>query len=61
VDNTSKTIQTSVDLADTIYEIPGEDLPGFGDEHSGQFNGRIQNLKNFYDRLLDEFRVSRNP
>jgi len=34
---------------------------GFFDQHSGQFNARIQELKSFYDRLLDEFVVPRNP
>jgi hypothetical protein len=54
-------ISVNVDLSNPVFAIPGESDPGFGDEHSGQFNASIQNLKSFYDRLLDEFAVARNP
>ena len=46
---------------------PGFQLPtespgsGLGDEHSGQFNFNIQQLRPFYDTLLDEFELPRNP
>lgn len=41
-----------VDLSEPQYQLPGEQLSGFGDEHSGQFKARIQNLKLFYDELM---------
>ncbi len=50
-----------VNLGSSAFQLPGEQLPGFGDEHSGEFNANIQNLKPFYDTLLDEFEVPRNP
>jgi len=43
---------TSVNLGDSGFQLPGEQFSGFGDEHSGQFTGRIQNLKSFYDTLI---------
>ena len=50
----------NVDLSAGDFALPGESFSGFGDEHSGQFNANIQNLKPFYNRLLDEFEVKRN-
>jgi hypothetical protein len=34
---------------------------GFGSEHSAEFDRKIQQLKPFYNRLLDEFLIPRNP
>jgi|GEM_PF-6639400 len=36
---------------------PGESFSGFGDEHSGQFNANIQNLKPFYDTLINKLEI----
>jgi hypothetical protein len=47
-----------IDLSnDALFDLPGEELEGFGDEHSGQFNARIQNLKAFYNALLQAFEI----
>ncbi len=56
-------IDGNVDLRLPQYSLPGQDpnKPGFGDQHSGQFNAKIQDLKTFYDELLDQFVISRNP
>ncbi len=54
-------IDVNIDLSSPAYELPGEADPGFGDEHSGQFQACIQNLQLFYDTLLDEFEIERNP
>jgi hypothetical protein len=40
--------------------LPGESS-GFGDEHSAQFNARIQSLKAFYNDVLDSFGLDANP
>jgi hypothetical protein len=50
-----------MDLSEATYALPGEEFSGFGDEHSGQFHFNIQNLKPFYDKLLDEFVIDRIP
>ncbi|MEI6033433.1 MAG: hypothetical protein WCS65_04010, partial [Verrucomicrobiae bacterium] len=50
-----------VDLSGPTFALPGETEPGFGDEHSGQFTVRIQSLKTFYDTLMDELQLPRNP
>jgi hypothetical protein len=57
---TEGSIDGSVDLSSTNYNLPGESS-GFGDEHSGQFNARIQQLRPFYDELLRNFGIDRNP
>lgn len=44
-----------------IFDLPGESDPGFGDEHSGEFNASIQSLKSFYDRILQEFQIDQIP
>jgi hypothetical protein len=50
-----------VDLSAPTFALPGETEPGFGDEHSGQFTARIQQLKPFYDALMNEFKLTPNP
>jgi hypothetical protein len=45
---TEGSIDASINLSSANYNLPGESS-GFGDEHSGQFNTRIQHLKLFYD------------
>ena len=49
---TQGSIDESIDLSSSAYQLPGENS-GFGDEHSGQFNARIQHLQPFYDRLIN--------
>jgi pimeloyl-ACP methyl ester carboxylesterase len=51
----------NVNLGDAQFALPGETDPGFGDEHSGQFNARIQQLKAFYNELLRQFIITPNP
>ena len=41
-----------VNLGNSGFQLPGEQFSGFGDEHSGQFTARIQQLKPFYDELM---------
>ncbi|MDZ4787689.1 MAG: SpaA isopeptide-forming pilin-related protein [Blastochloris sp.] len=53
----SITPSKSVNLGSSTFNLPEEDDPGFGDEHSGQFNGNIQNLKPFYNTLIDKLGV----
>lgn len=43
---TQGAIDASVDLSSANYNLLGESS-GFGDEHSGQFNVRIQQLDHF--------------
>jgi hypothetical protein len=57
---TQGSIDDSVDLGSASYNLPAESS-GFGDEHSAQFNARIQNLKPFYDAVLDVFALDANP
>ena len=57
---TAGSIDGSVDLSSANYNSPGESS-GFGDEHSGQFNARIQQLRPFYDAVLDSFGLDANP
>jgi hypothetical protein len=57
---TAGSIDGSVDLSSANYNLPGESS-GFGDEHSGQFNARIQQLRPFYDAVLDSFGLDANP
>jgi hypothetical protein len=57
---TQGSLDASVDLSSANYNLPGESS-GFGDEHSGQFNARIQQLRPFYDELLRNFGINRNP
>jgi len=53
-------IDSKEDLSQPKYALQGEQLPGFGDEHSGQFGAHIQELKPFYDRLLQALDVGFN-
>lgn len=46
-----------VDLSSPTFALPGETEPGFGDEHSGQFTARIQQLKPFYDELMSRLDI----
>ncbi|MEM6885980.1 MAG: hypothetical protein AAF571_13210, partial [Verrucomicrobiota bacterium] len=46
-----------VNLGSSDFTVPGEDLPGFGEDHSAQFNHNIQHLIPFYNSLLDELDV----
>ena len=48
---TAGAVRASVDLNASF---------GFGDEHSAEFNRKIQQLKPFYDTLMDKLRVDRN-
>jgi len=57
---TRGSVQSDVDLGNSAFELPGVQSSGFGDRHSGQFEANFQNLKPFYDALLDELRLSRN-
>jgi hypothetical protein len=57
---TQGSIDASIDLSSPSYNLPGENS-GFGDEHSGQFNFRMQQLRPFYDELLRNFGIDRNP
>lgn len=50
-------LPASVNLGSAVYQIPGQNKPGFGEEHSGQFNARIQNLKPFYNELMFKLNV----
>jgi hypothetical protein len=50
-----------MDLSEATYALPGEEFSGFGDEHSGQFGARIQQLKPFYNELLRQFEIEQNP
>ena len=55
-------IGRNVALNSTQFQLPDQpDFQGFFDQHSGQFNARIQNLKAFYDELLRSFDIARNP
>jgi hypothetical protein len=54
-------IDRNVDLRDPSFQIQFEESPGFGDEHSGQFNANIQDMKAFYNEMLRTFDISRNP
>jgi hypothetical protein len=49
---TSGSVDTSVNL-DASFN--------FDQEHSAEFNGRIQKLTEFYNTLLDKFGIPRNP
>ena len=51
---TQGSIDASVDLSSASYNLPGESS-GFGDEHSAQFNTRIQQLTPFYNQILAQF------
>ena len=57
---TAGSIASSVDLSNSTYQLPGQQESGFGDQHSGEFNASIQQLKPFYDTLMDKLRVQRN-
>ena len=51
-----------VNVGNPTFQLPTESPgSGFGDEHSGQFNFTIQQLKPFYDTLMDELELPRNP
>lgn len=54
-------IDSNVDLSSPTFDLPGESDPGFGDEHSGEFNAPIQVLKSFYNRILEEFQIDQIP
>lgn len=51
----------AVNLGSATYQLPDQSKTGFGEDHSAEFNARIQDLKAFYDTLLDKLRVPRNP
>lgn len=53
-------VNAYVSLEDPAFQLPGESLPGFGDEHSGEFNADVQDLKAFYNRLLETFNLTPN-
>lgn len=50
-------IRSNIDLRDPAYHISGQSLPGFGDQHSGQFNATIQDLTAFYNHILKNFDI----
>ncbi len=56
---TRGSISNSLNLSDPAFDLPGEES-GFGDEHSAEFDFRIQQLGLFYDALVDELEVQRN-
>jgi len=48
-------ISTNVALNSARFQLPDQPaFLGFGDQHSGQFNARIQNSKAFYFELLKQ-------
>ena len=50
-----------ITLGGPSFQLPTESPgSGFGDEHSGQFNSDIQQLKQFYDQLLQSLDVDFN-
>ena len=50
-----------INLGGPSFQLPTESPgSGFGDEHSGQFNSDIQQLKQFYDQLLQSLDVDFN-
>ena len=53
---TQGSIDAAIDLSSASYNLPGESS-GFGDEHSAQFEARIQQLKSFYDQILNRFDI----
>jgi hypothetical protein len=55
-ERTAGSIQGSVNLGSSDYQLPGEDS-GFGDEHSAEFNFSIQPLQPFYATLLQSLDV----
>ena len=55
--DTQGAIDDKVNLSAPVFQLPEEETPGFGDEHSGQFNANIQNLKPFYDELINKLQV----
>jgi hypothetical protein len=57
---TEGSIDDSVDLSSSDYNLPGESS-GFGDEHSGEFNARIQQLTLFYNQILTQFDITPSP
>jgi hypothetical protein len=57
---TQGSIDASVDLSSANYNLPGESS-GFGDEHSAQFNARIQQLRPFYNQILVQFDITPSP
>jgi hypothetical protein len=55
-------ISTNVALNSTRFQLPDQPaFQGFFDQHSGQFTARIQNLKAFYNELLDQFGLDSLP
>jgi len=53
---------SGVNLGDAQYQLPSESAgAGFGTQHCGEFNANIQELKPFYNTLLDKFVIPRNP
>ncbi|HEY5812835.1 MAG TPA: hypothetical protein VIT23_09300, partial [Terrimicrobiaceae bacterium] len=48
-----------VNLSSVQYSLPGQNS-GFDRQHSAQFERDIQQLKPFYDSLMDELEVPRN-
>lgn len=61
-DKVGGAIEEKVNLGADPYQLPGEKpREGFGDEHSGQFTARIQNLTAFYDTLLKKLDLKPNP
>ena len=56
---TAGSINNSLNLSNPAFDLPGEES-GFGDEHSAEFDFRIQQLVDFYNSLLDELEVDRN-
>jgi hypothetical protein len=58
--NTHGSISSIVDLSSPIYNLPGKQN-GFDNQHSGEFDYPIQDLKPFYNELLRQFNLPRNP
>lgn len=49
---TRGSIDASVNLGESAFQLPDQTKSGFGEAHSGEFDARIQKLKLFYDTLM---------
>lgn len=56
---TAGVISSSIDLSNGVYSLPGS-TEGFKDDHSAEFNRRIQQVQPFYHELLRQLGVFQN-
>ena len=54
---THGSIASSVNLGKADFQLPDQTKSGFGEAHSGEFDGNIQKLKLFYDTLMFKLNV----